>query len=179
MNQPQFKKYLKDVMDEKGLTIEEGNDEKKQSEKITPISTRINKVKEAEAKTSIIKKDKKDKKDKKETKKLAKAIDETPKPKEISPDTMLIVETLNRLIDKIDVLINTTPPEIVVPTPIIKLSVPEGNKTIVKRIERDERGLIKRIIEEPESLLEQSVVTFVEKETVKEDSIKKTKRKNK
>ncbi len=194
MSQAQFKKYLKDVMDEKGLTVEEGNKEKQPekkaavSEKVTPIATKRKGVDEAKdkskAKTSAVigtKKVEEVKAVAEETKKVVKAMAGKPKLKEeISQDTVLILEALNRLIDKVDVLINTAPPEIVVPTPIVKLSVPEGNKTVVKRIERDERGLIKQIIEEPESLLEHSVVTSVEKDTIKEDSTKKTtKRKNK
>ena len=182
MGQTQFKKYLKDVMDEKGLTVEEGNKEKQPekkaavSEKVTPIAKPKN-VKEAKAKTSAVigtKKVEEVKKVAEETKKAAKAMAGKPKLKEeISQDTVLILEALNRLIDKVDVLINTAPPEIVVPTPVVKLSVPEGNKTVVKRIERDERGLITHIVEEPENLLEHSVVTSVEKEPIKEDSNKK------
>lgn len=187
MGQTQFKKYLKDVMDEKGLTVEEGNKEKQQAEKKAVVSERVtpvNNVKEAKAKTSAViatKKVEEVKAAAKETKKVVKAMAGKPKLREeISQDTVLILEALNKLIDRVDVLINTAPPEIVVPTPIVKLSVPEGNKTVVKRIERDERGLITQIIEEPECLLEHSVVTSVEKEIVKEDSSKKTtKRKNK
>lgn len=189
MSQTQFKKYLKDVMDEKGLTVEEGNKEKQSEKKVvvpenvTPIIKSKN-VKEAKAKISAVigtKKVEEVKAVAEETKKVVNAMAGKPKLKEeISQDTVLILEALNRLIDKVEVLINTAPPEIVVPTPIVKLSIPEGNKTIVKRIERDERGLIKQIIEEPENLLERAIVTSVEEDTTKKDSNKKTtKRKTK
>jgi len=182
MNQKQFKNYLNDVIEEKSTIVEDDAnkkpDESAVSSKITPISSKIKNIKEANAtvaseripieeiKTDIVE----------ETKNIVAVIAENPdlnEHQELGAGTVLILEALNKLIDKVDVLINTAPPEIIVPAPIVKLTLPES-KNVVKRIVRNEEtGLIDHIVESPEEPLLEQVVVTPEKPTIKKAVAKK------
>lgn len=62
------------------------------------------------------------------------------------PETRLILETLERLIEKVE-QIAVTSHEIHVPPPIINVTLPETKKTVTKIVERDENNLVKSITE--------------------------------
>ena len=72
--------------------------------------------------------------------------DERDRRPEVASDVMLILQTLELLIDKIDNMQNFTP-IIHVPAPVIHVTLPETTRTVTKAVERDGEGYIKTVRE--------------------------------
>lgn len=61
-------------------------------------------------------------------------------------ETALLIQAIEKLVDKIDQMQNFTP-VIHVPAPVIHVTLPETRRTVTKAIERDENNLIKSVTE--------------------------------